>query len=158
MAAPAGCENFLMVFGMPTLLWRVLHFAGYHEPPLYHWNEEYLEGQPWYEVRLTIPARTQAPFWQEWKAELEGKTPWEAAQVVAFEVLSQICQQHGDALTGSAVGMFPWVDPSTTIWEQRNQNALIRDRDERANSSSPAMSAMFVVMKMFCTRQDTRDF
>ena len=110
-------ENFLMVFGMPTLLWRVLHFVGYHEQPLYHWNEEYLEGQPWYEVRLTIPARTQAPFWQEWKAESEGKTPWEAAQVVAFEVLSEICQQHGDALTGSAASMFPRVDPSTTIWE-----------------------------------------
>ena len=62
MAAPVGCENFLMVFGTPTLLWRVLHFAGYHEPPLYHWNEEYLEGQPWYEVWLTIPARTQTPF------------------------------------------------------------------------------------------------
>ena len=54
--------------------------------------------------------------------------------------------------------MFPWVDPSTTIWEQHNQNALIRDQDERANSSSPAMSAMFAVMKMFCTRQDTRNF
>ena len=88
----------------------------------------------------------------------KGKSPWEAAQVVAFEVLSQICQQHGDALTGSAAGMFPWIDPSTTIWEQRNQNALIRDRDERANSSNPAMSAMFAVMKMFCRRQDTRDF
>ena len=77
---------------------------------------------------------------------------------MAFKVLSRICQQHGDALTDSAVGMFPWVDPSTAIWEQRNQNALIRDQDERANSSSPAMSAMFVVMKMFCTCQDTRDF
>ena len=63
MAALVGCENFLMVFGTPTLLWGVLHFAGYHEPPLYHWIEEYLEGQPWYEVRLTIPARTQLPFW-----------------------------------------------------------------------------------------------
>ena len=109
-------------------------------------------------MRLTIPARTQAPFWQEWTADSKGKTPWEAAQVVAFEVLSQICQQHGDALTGSAVGMFPWIDPSTAIWEQRNHNALIRDRDERANSSSPTMSAMFAVMKMFCTRLDTRDF
>ena len=77
---------------------------------------------------------------------------------MAFEVLSQICQHHGDALTGSAAGMFPWVDPSTTIWEQRNQNALIRDQDEWADSSSPAMSAMFAVMKMFYTRQDTRDF
>ena len=78
--------------------------------------------------------------------------------MVAFEVLSWICQQHGDTLTSSAASMFPRVDPSTAIWEQRNQNALIRDRDERANSSSPAMSAMFVVMKMFCTRQDTRNF
>ena len=78
-------------------------------------------------MRLTIPARTQAPLWQEWKAESEGKTLWEAAQVVAFEVLRQICQQHGDALTSSAASMFPWVDPSTTNWEQRSQNALIRD-------------------------------
>ena len=117
-----------------------------------------MEGQPWYEVRLTIPARTQPSFWQEWKAESEGKTPWEAAQVVAFEVLRQICQQHGDALTGSAASMFPWVDPSIAIWEQHNQNALIRDQNEWANSSSPAMSAIFAVMKMFCTRQDTRDF
>ena len=107
MAAPAGSESFLLMFGTPALLWRVLHFAGYYELPLYHWNEEYLVGQPWYEVRLTIPAHTQAPFWQEWKAESGGKTPWEAAQVVAFEVLSQICQQHRDALTGSATGMFP---------------------------------------------------
>jgi len=53
--------------------------------------------------------------------------------------------------------MFPQADLST-MWEQGNQNALIRDRDERANSSSPAMSAMFAVMKMFCTHQDTRDF
>ena len=77
---------------------------------------------------------------------------------MAFEVLSQIYQQHGDALTSSATGMFPWVDPSTAIWEQRNQNALIQDQDEQANSSSPAMSAMFAVIKMFYTRQDTRNF
>ena len=73
-------------------------------------------------------------------------------------MLSQICQQHRDELTGSAVGTFPRVDPSTAVWAQRNHNALIQDRDERADSSSPAMSVMFVVMKMFYTRQDTRDF
>ena len=105
-------------------------------------------------MRLTIPARTQAPFWQEWKAEFEGRTPWEAAQVVAFEVLSQIYQQQGDELTGNAAGIFPQVDPSTTIWAQHNRNALIRDRDERTDSSSPAMGAMFAVMKMFYTCQD----
>ena len=57
--------------------------------------------------------------------ESKGRTPWEAAQVVAFEVLSQIYQQHGDELIGSAAGVFPRVDPSTAIWAQRNRNALI---------------------------------
>ena len=79
------------------------------------------------------------------------KTSWEGAQVVAFEVLSQICQQHRDELTGSAAGVFPLVDLSTAVWAQRNRNALIRDQDERADSSSPAMSTMFAVMKMFYT-------
>ena len=116
MATLVGCENFLMVFRTPTLLWRVFHFVGYYELPLYHWNEEYLEGQPWYEVQLTIPAHNHGPFWLGWKAESEGRTPWEAAQVVAFEVLSQICQQHGDELTSSAAGTFPRVDPSTAVW------------------------------------------
>ena len=50
------------------------------------------------------------------------------------------------------------MDPSTIVWAQRNSNALIQDQDEWVDSSSPTMSAMFVVMKMLCTRQDTRDF
>ena len=86
--ASAGSENFLLMFGTPALLWRVLHYVGYYEPPLYYWNKVYLEGQPWYEVKLTIPTHNQAPFWQECKVEFKGRTPWEAVQVVAFEVLS----------------------------------------------------------------------
>ena len=127
MAASAGSETFLEMFGTPTLLWRVLHYVGYTKPPLYSYNEVYMEGQSWYEVQLTIPARTQAPVWQEWKAESEGKSPWEGAQVVAFEVLSQICQQHRDELTGIDAGTFLRVDPSTAAWAQRNCNPLIRD-------------------------------
>ena len=50
------------------------------------------------------------------------------------------------------------MDPSTVVWAQRNSNALIRDGGEQIDSSNPAMSAIFVVMKMFYTRQDTRDF
>ena len=125
MAALAGSETFLEMFGTLALLWRVLHFVGYTKPPLYFWNEEYLEGPPWYEVQLTIHARTQIALWQEWKADSEGKTPWEAAQVVDFEVLSQIYQPHGDELISSAAGTFPRVDPSTAVWAQRNRNALI---------------------------------
>ena len=77
---------------------------------------------------------------------------------MAFEVLSRICQQHRDELTGSAAGTFPRVDLSTAVWAQRNCNALVLDQDEWVDSSSPAMSAMFATMKMFYTRQDTRDF
>ena len=62
MAALAGSENFLLMFGTPALLWRVLYYAGYYELPLYYWNEVCLEGQQWYEVQLTIPAHNQAPF------------------------------------------------------------------------------------------------
>ena len=72
--------------------------------------------------------------------------------MVAFEVLIKICQQHGDELTGSAAHTFPRVDPSTAVWTKRNHNTLIRDKDERAGSSSPAMSAMLTVMKMFYAR------
>ena len=36
MATLAGSENFLLMFGTPALLWRVLHYAGYYEPPLYY--------------------------------------------------------------------------------------------------------------------------
>ena len=59
----ARSETFLLMFGTPALHWRVLHYVGYYEPPLYYLNEVYLEGQPWYEVQLTILARNQAPFW-----------------------------------------------------------------------------------------------
>ena len=71
---------------------------------------------------------------------------------MAFEMLSQICQQHGDELTDSAASTFPRVDPSTVVWAQRNRNALIQDYDEQADSSRLAMSAIFAAMKMFYTR------
>ena len=47
---------FLGLFSTPALLWRVLHFVGYMEPPRYFGTQEYMERQPWYEVQVTIPA------------------------------------------------------------------------------------------------------
>ena len=46
--------------------------------------------------------------------------------MVAFEVLSKICQQHGDELTGSAASTFPQVDPTTSVWVQHNSNVLVQ--------------------------------
>ena len=95
---------------------------------------------------MTIHTGIQALQWWEWRAESKGKSPWEVAQVAAFEVLSKICQQHGDELIANAVGTFPQVNPSVKAWLQTSRNALVQDRDERAQSLSPAMSAMFAIM------------
>ena len=59
-ASPCS-DTFLAVFGTPTLLWRVLNSVGYAEPPRYFWREVTAEGQPWYDVRMTIPAYTDNP-------------------------------------------------------------------------------------------------
>jgi hypothetical protein len=105
----------------------VLNFAGYIELPRYSWNQESVEGYLWFVVRVTILARAQAPQWQGWSAKFEGRTPWEDAQVIAFETLGKIYQQHGDELTNTAVGSFPQVNPAEAVWVQHNRLSMVRD-------------------------------
>ena len=64
--------------------------------------------------------------------------------MVALEALSEICQEFGDELINGPARTFPQVDPSVTAWRQPGGNALVRDRDERAESSSAAMSTMLL--------------
>ena len=75
--------------------------------------------------------------------------------MVALEALSEIYQEFGDELINGPAGTFPRVDPSVTVWMQPGGNALVRDHDERAESSSATMSAMFAILKMFYSRQDS---
>ena len=75
--------------------------------------------------------------------------------MAAFEVLSEIYQEFGDELVNGHVGSFPRVDASQTAWTQLGGNALVRDRDERSRSSNATMSAMYAVMKMFYSCQDS---
>ena len=63
LGAPPHSDTFLAVFGTPTLLWRVLDSVGYAEPPCYFWREVVAEGQPWYDVRMTILAHADNPPW-----------------------------------------------------------------------------------------------
>ena len=60
-----------------------------------------------------------------------------------------------DELVNGPVGSFSLVDASQTAWAQQGSNALVRDRDERARSNNAAMSAMYAVMRMFYSRQDS---
>ena len=66
--------------------------------------------------------------------------------MAAFEILSTLCQQHGDSLTNSAAGSIPQVNPAMVVWRKHDRVSVVRDHDERAQSSSPTMSAMFTVM------------
>ena len=75
--------------------------------------------------------------------------------MVALEALSEIYQEFGDELVNGPARTFPRVDPSVIAWMQPSDNALVRDHDEQAESSSAAMSAMFAVLKMFYSRQDS---
>ena len=104
---PVASDTFLALFGTPTLLWRVLHLVRYAEPPRYFWSEVVTEGQRWYDVRVTIAAHVDNPQWQGWSVESDGQTPWEGAQVAAFEVLSEIYQEFSDELANGTVGSFP---------------------------------------------------
>ena len=68
------------------------------------------EGQPWYDVRVTIPACADNPQWQGWTIESEGRSPWEGAQVVALEALSEIYQEFGVNLLMVQLEPFPgWI-------------------------------------------------
>ena len=61
LGAPVASDTFLALFGTPTLLWRVLNSVGYVEPPRYFWREVAAEGQPWYDVQVTILAHVDHP-------------------------------------------------------------------------------------------------
>ena len=89
--APVASDMFLALFGTPTLLCRVLNSIGYAGLPRYFWSKVVTEGQRWYDVRVTIIARVDNPQCQGWSVESDGQTPWEGAQVAAFEVLSETC-------------------------------------------------------------------
>ena len=106
-------------------------------------------------MRVTIAAHVDNPQWQGWSIKSDGQTPSEGAQVAAFEVLNEIYHEFGDELVNGPVGSFPRVDASQTAWTQPGGNALIRDQDERAGGSNASMSAMYAVMRMFYSRQDS---
>ena len=112
LGAPIVSNTFLALFGTPTLLWRVLHSVGYAKLPRYFWSEVVTKGQWWYDMRVIVIARVDNPQWQGWSIELDGETPWEGPQVVAFEVLSEICQEFDDELVNGPIGSFPRVDAS----------------------------------------------
>ena len=102
-----------------------------------------------------VPPHGGSPAWTGWTCNSDGQTPWEAAQVVAQAMLLNIYQRFGDELTGVPAASIPRADPAAAEWKQANGCALVRGRGERAESSSPAMSAMMAVLKLISQRDGT---
>jgi len=109
----------------------------------------------WFAVQGVVPPHGSKPAWTGWTCNSDGQTPWEAAHVAAHVMLLNICQKFGDVLTGGPATFFPRADPAAAEWKQAEVCALVRGRGERAKSSSPAMSAMMAVLKLFSQREDT---
>jgi hypothetical protein len=112
-AFPPRSSIFLHTFGTPTLLWRVLQSVGYPKPPRYTWIEVETNGSMrWYDVRVIMPPHEGRPQWCGWSTESDGQSPWEGAQVVALEVLLDICQDFDDELINGPAESIPRVAPS----------------------------------------------
>jgi hypothetical protein len=155
LAPPSGSDYFLAdVFGMPTILWRVLERAGYPEPPVYVWNTAPRGGQLVTLVQLSIPALDVNSVWHGWELTATGLSPEGAARNAAMKVLRSIKKENPEALEYSAAGMFPNNDPADTDWFQEESNALNRGRDERRGSTCEAMSLMFATLQVLDEREN----
>ena len=156
MTAPHTSETFLDMFGTPTLLWRMLSSLGYEEPLQYTWREaDHAGSLPWVDVQITVPPCPNNPQWLGWVVESDGQTPWEGAQVAALEVLLEICQDFGDELVNGPAGSLPRVSVTDTFVSQIGTEPLEIRETMLGYSSSPAMSAMLAVLKLYYVRQDT---
>jgi len=103
----------------------------------------------WFAVQGVVPSHGGRPAWTGWTCNSDGQTPWEAAQVAAHAMLLNVCHKFGDELTGGLAASIPRADPAAAEWKQADGCALVRE------SSSPAMSAMMAVLKLFSQREDT---
>jgi hypothetical protein len=114
-------------FGMPTLLWRVLHDVGYPEGQelVYSWSESQLVEDELAVVEITVPALGDALEWDGWHLEFEGRT-CSSAEGVAFRVIRDIMSRFPNELAAALADTFPRDDPRDAIWVQPQGSALVR--------------------------------
>jgi len=112
-------------------------------------------GLQWFGVQGVVRPHGGRPAWTGWTCNSDGQTPWEAAQVAAHAMLLNICQRFGDEPIGGPAASIPRADPAAAEWKQAHGCALVRGRGEQVESSSPAMSAMMAVLKLFSQREFT---
>jgi hypothetical protein len=142
---------------MPTLLWRVLHDVGYPEgqEPVYSWSESQLAEDGLAVVEITVPALGDAPEWDGWHLEFEGRTPVEGAEGAAFRVIRDIMSRFPNELAAALAGTFPRDDPRDAIWVQPQGSALVRGPSEGLASDNHTMSAMYAAIRAYQGLENT---
>jgi hypothetical protein len=97
-------------------------------------------------VEITVPALGDAPEWDGWHLEFEGRTPVEGAEGAAFRVIWDIIPNE---LAAALAGTFLRDDPRDAIWVQPQGSALVRGPDEGQASDNHAMSAMYAAIRAY---------
>ena len=102
-------KKFLAYFGLPTILWRVLHAIGYPEgsEPKYSW-QKYLYGQDsLVHVEIQVKALEGRPDWAGWRIITKGACAKDGANRAAYLVLKEIIARFPADLAAAWPGVFP---------------------------------------------------
>jgi hypothetical protein len=95
----------------------VLHDVGYLEgqEPVYSWSENQLAEDGIAVVEIIVTALSDAPEWDGWHLEFEGRTLVEGAEGAAFHVIRDIMSRFPNELAAVLAGTFPRDDPRDAI-------------------------------------------
>jgi hypothetical protein len=116
---------------------------------VYSWSERQLAEDGLAVVEITVPALGDAPEWDGWHLEFEGRTPVEGAKGVAFRVIRNIMSRFPNELVAALAGTFPRDDPCDAIWVQSQASALVRGPNEGQASNNHVMSAMYAAIRAY---------
>jgi hypothetical protein len=100
-------------------------------------------------VEIIVPALSDAPEWDGWHLEFEGRTPVEGVEGAAFCVIRDIMSRFPNELAAALAGTFPRDDPHDAIWVQPQGSALVRGPNEGQTSDNHAMSAMYAAIRAY---------
>jgi hypothetical protein len=116
---------------------------------MYSWSESQLAKDGLAVVEITVPALGDAPEWDGWHLEFEGRTPVEGVEGAAFHVIRDIMSRFPNELVVALADTFPRDDSHDAIWVQPQGNALVRGPNEGQASDNHAMSAMYAAIRAY---------
>jgi len=113
---------------------------GYPEgrEPCYYWNKEQLGDGTLVGIEAVVPTSGGDPAWGVWVYESRGTTPFHGGSRAAFAVLRDLMERFPYELAHAFAGVFPRVDPYTSVRDQSEVNALERSAYEDQHSDSAA--------------------